>query len=176
MNTKQKFKRGDVVHIAADLGPTMSHFTADKDAIVMHSYADKYGGDSHDIYSLMFCDDGSQCSWYHEHQLTFLRHGGEQEIDRVTSEREKREEMQTDLEWIVANWPTIRTRVPGATICELMRRIGISEPWGAHGEGITYYANAQATFKLLDPVLSSGNVEQVKSFFSKIKTHQPKSP
>ena len=32
-NHNQKFRRGDIVHIAADLGASMRHFRADADAI-----------------------------------------------------------------------------------------------------------------------------------------------
>lgn len=173
MTNEQKFKRGDVVHIASDLGPCMSHFDADKDAIVMGSYRDQYGGSDVDSYTVMFCDTGGECSWYHTHQLTLLRHGGEEEIARVKAEREAREKVETDLAWIVSNWRSIRERVPGATIGELMRRIGITNPWGAHGEGITYYTNARATFELLDPVLSTGNLEQVEAFFANTTVSEP---
>lgn len=78
---KQKFHRGDLVHIAKDLGPSMAHFESDLDAIVIGSYRDLYGGDDVKSYSVMF-PDGSTCSWYHEHQLTFLRHVGEAGIER----------------------------------------------------------------------------------------------
>lgn len=167
MTTEQKFKRGDVVHIAADLGPSMSHFTADKNAIVMGSYRDKYGGD-HNVndYTVMLLDTGVECSWYHAHQLTLIRHGGEEEIARVKAARADREKYETDLAWIVENWANIRERMPGATIGELMRRLGIVNPWGARGEGITYYSNAMATFHLLDPILSTGDLAQVESFFA----------
>lgn len=40
---KSEFIMGDYVRVAKDLGPTMSHFTSDCDAIVLYSYADIYG-------------------------------------------------------------------------------------------------------------------------------------
>lgn len=78
---KQKFHRGDQVHIAKDLGPSMSHFENDRNAIVIGSYRDLYGGDDTKSYSVMFAD-GSTSSWYDEWQLTFLRHVGEAGIER----------------------------------------------------------------------------------------------
>jgi hypothetical protein len=42
----QKFKRGDKVHIAKDLWPSMPHFDNDRDAIIIGSYRDQYGGDN----------------------------------------------------------------------------------------------------------------------------------
>jgi hypothetical protein len=169
---EQKFKRGDVVHVAADLGRAMSHFKSDADAIVMGSYRDQFGGsDDHsaDSYTLMFCDTGGECSWYETSQLTFLRHGGQEEIDRVKAEREAREKVETALPWIVENWTKIRESVSGATMGELMRRIGITNPWGSRGEGITYYSNMRGTFQLLDPILSTGDLAQVEAFFETLK-------
>jgi hypothetical protein len=164
MTAKQKFKRGDVVHIAADLGSAMSHFPSDEDAIVMGSYRDQCGGNDVDSYTLMFLDTGGECSWYYTNQLTLLHHGGEEAIAKVESDRDAREKVEADLAWIVANWNSIRTNVSGASIGELMRRIGITNPWGANGEGIDYYANAYATFHLLDPILSTGSLELVEKF------------
>lgn len=163
--TEQKFKRGDVVRIAKDLGPSMSHFQADKDAIVLGSYRELCGGGNGNSYNVMFCDTGSECAWYEEWQLEFLRHGGLEEIEKVIKAREEREKSETDLEWIVTNWLDIREKPPGATMGELMRRVGISNPWGGRGEGITYYSNAMATFQLLDEVLSTGDVAKVEEAF-----------
>lgn len=150
----QKFRRGDVVAVAADLGPYMRHFRAGEDAIVMYSYNDMYGGGNVKDYCLMFMD-GSETSWYWEHQLTLLRHGGEGEIRRVIAEREARESQERDLRWIAANWPSIRERVPGASADELMRRVGITNPWGSQGEGMAWYANWSQTFEAVDPILSA---------------------
>ena len=83
----QKFHRGDVVHIAADLGPSMCHFVGDQDAVVMGSYADRFGGNSHDHYTLLFLDTGDEVSWYYDSQLTFLRHESEEFIAGIKAER-----------------------------------------------------------------------------------------
>jgi hypothetical protein len=56
--------------------------------------------------------------------------------------------------WIAAHWPTLRLNLPGASADELMRRVGIAEPWGVHGEGMTYQANLLQTLAALDPVFS----------------------
>ncbi len=77
---EQKFKRGDVVHIAADLGQSMSHFEKDEDVVILYSYADEYGGDDTKSYSVLFVKGGNEVSWYDEHQLTFMYHGGEEII------------------------------------------------------------------------------------------------
>ena len=42
---KQKFSTGDHVKVAKDLGSTMRHFQNDCEAIIIGSYADRFGGD-----------------------------------------------------------------------------------------------------------------------------------
>lgn len=45
----QKFKRGDVVWVAKNLGSMMSHFASDCPAVVLYSYEDEYGeGDGYE--------------------------------------------------------------------------------------------------------------------------------
>lgn len=170
---KQKFKRGDLVHIAKDLGPYMSHFDNDCDAIILGSYRDQYGGeDNVDDWSVLFCDSGGECSWYHTNQLTFIKHVGDDGIKKVEFERSKKDATQQDIHWIVANWLQIRERVPGATMAKLMELVGITNPWGSRGEGVDYYANAMATHRLLDPALSTGNMDELNAILNKLGVPQ----
>jgi hypothetical protein len=164
----QKFQRGEGVRIADDLGPSMSHFRAACDAVVLGSYADKYGGDTRDSYTLMF-RDGSSCSWYYERQLSFLEHLGEAEIDRLTREREARDAIVSDLKWIVDNWEPPGDKLPGAALEKLMAMIGIDKPWGSNGEGVNYYANANFTLAILDPVLRLRDVARLEEFCERLK-------
>lgn len=74
--TNQKFAPGTRVRIADDLGPMMAHFESGKNATVEYTYAQAYGGDNVDSYSLLIDGYGS-VAWYHERQLTLIE-GGEQ--------------------------------------------------------------------------------------------------
>jgi hypothetical protein len=67
----QKFPTGSRVHIAKDLGPTMSHFESDVDATVQYVYAHAFGGDNVTSYSLNIDGYGS-VAWYYENQLTAI--------------------------------------------------------------------------------------------------------
>jgi hypothetical protein len=70
----QKFKGGDRVLIAKDLGPHMRHFPANCEAIVLYSYKDQYGGDDTDSFALHLVGRG-RCSWYYSNQLTLIEAG-----------------------------------------------------------------------------------------------------
>lgn len=70
----QKFFAGDLVRIADDLGPSMSHFTSGCEAVVIYSYAEHYG-ETRGRYTKMYClylPNEGESSWYEEEQLTFI--------------------------------------------------------------------------------------------------------
>jgi len=73
---KQKFLRGQRVHITKDMPEWMHHFTCDCDAIVQASYRDQFGGNDHRSYSLLLLNKRGKpvedCSWYEEDQLTLV--------------------------------------------------------------------------------------------------------
>jgi hypothetical protein len=70
----QKFFLGDRVRIAQDLGPSMSHFEKDCEAIVMYSYAEQYDGTGKDVdqFSLYILPNRGEVSWYYANQLTLI--------------------------------------------------------------------------------------------------------
>lgn len=113
----QKFQHGDLVRIAKDLGAFMEHFECDQEAIVDYSYTGRYDGNDAESYGLILCKDGNQVSWYHGHQLTFIRHVGEAGKAEIRAARKNREKQETDIEWILQNWMAIRDKVTGATVC-----------------------------------------------------------
>lgn len=71
----QKFPCGSRVRIADDLGASMRHFPAGKNATVQYVYSHAYGqmngGSNVKDYSLDIDGMGSH-AWYHEHQLTAI--------------------------------------------------------------------------------------------------------
>jgi len=72
----QKFKRGSRIHVTPSMPKSMAHFQCDFDGIVRYTYAQKFGGDNVDSYSLIVLNDSGQpvytTSWYHEDQLTLV--------------------------------------------------------------------------------------------------------
>jgi hypothetical protein len=74
---RQTFQRGDLVHVAKDLGQSMSHFRCNCDAVVVASYADLYVDSApkdsryRRIYQLQM-KNGNRSAWYFEDQLTLV--------------------------------------------------------------------------------------------------------
>ena len=69
---KQQFFLGDLVHITKDLPKSMSHFECDQPAIVLYSYAEKFGGDDVENFSVFLIESQNEVCWYHPENLTLI--------------------------------------------------------------------------------------------------------
>jgi hypothetical protein len=140
----QKFKAGDYVQIAKDLGPSMDHFRSDCDAIVIGSYRDQYGGSNDHSYTLYLRDSGP-CSWYEEEQLVLLEPQRTDLLEVWKEQRERFDIQRSNLDWIFdpCNRDEMLNNPPTASIRGLAACLLITEDdlWGPHGEGITYWTN-----------------------------------
>jgi hypothetical protein len=71
---KQQFFKGDHVFIG-DMPPYMKHFTNNCEAIVLYTYAEKYGASGHTPhkeYCVYILPNGGETSWYKEDQFRLL--------------------------------------------------------------------------------------------------------
>ena len=153
---KQQFQKGDWVRVAKDLGPCMRHFTADCEAIVEYSYAERYGGSNTESYSLHLKGRG-KVAWYYGHQLTLIESGRLDKLQAWEDEAEAERKQKSDLDWIFANGPAVAEKPHGASIQALADCFGLTNLWGRNGEGVTYYSNAMGTLELAAPYLKAGN-------------------
>jgi hypothetical protein len=156
MSEAQKFHNGDWVRVAKDLGPEMSHFPSDCEAIVVGSYADQYGGSNGTSYTLRL-KDGGETSWYYESQLTLIEAGRIDKLKQWKDEAEAERKQKSDLDWIFANGPEVLKRPHGASIQALADCFGLTNLWGSRGEGFIYYENAMMTMAVARPYLESGD-------------------
>ena len=152
----QKFQKGDWVRVAKDLGPSMSHFTADCEAIVIGSYADQYGGSDRDSFTLHLKGRGHS-SWYYGSQLTLIESGRLDKLQAWEEEAEAERKQKSDLDWIFSNGPAVAEKAHGASIQALAACFGLADLWGRNGEGVTYYSNAMGTLELAAPYLKAGD-------------------
>ena len=152
----QKFNKGDHVQLAKDLGRNMTHFQSDCEAIVMHTYDEKFGGDDIDSYCV-YIKGGGETSWYKEHQLSLIEKNRIDLLDQWKSERKQEDEMKSDLDWIFDNGKDVLECADEATISALAKCFGMTNLWGSHGEGSTYFINAMATLEVSKPFLEAGD-------------------
>lgn len=153
---RQKFHKGDWVRVAKDLGPMMKHFPADCEAIVLGSYADQYGGDERNSFTLYLKGHGL-CAWYYGSQLTLIESGRVDKLKNWKDEAEAERKQKSDLDWIFANGPEVAEKPHDASIRALAKCFGLTNLWGSNGEGVTYYSNAIGTLELAAPYLKAGD-------------------
>ena len=156
MSKKQKYKNGDLVRIADDLGPTMRHFRSSADAIILYSYNDKFGCGDTDNYALHIKDSGFH-AWYKEHQLTLIEKNRLDLLDEWEREEKEYEEKVSDLDWIFENGSDVLKGAHGSSIQALAECLGVGNLWGSHGEGIDYYFNSIKVLSIAEPFLREGD-------------------
>lgn len=152
----QKFQKGDWVRVAKDLGPHMSHFTADCEAIVIGSYADQYGGSDTKSYTLHLKGRG-ECSWYEEQQLTLIESGRLDKLKQWQDEQEAERKQKSDLDWIFSHGPEVLEKPHGASVKALAECFGLTNLWGSRGEGFVYYENAMGTLGIAAAFLKAND-------------------
>ena len=164
----QKYKKGDLVHVAKDLGSAMFHFTNDVDAVVIGSYKDQYGGSNSKSYTLHIKGQG-ETSWYEEHQLTLIEHN-RFDILKTWEEQEKAEEKQkSNLDWIFKNGKDVLKSTHNSTVSTLAKCLGCSNLWGSSGEGFVYYQNAMTVMTMAKPFLEKNDKVGWLDFSKKIQ-------
>ena len=169
----QQFHKGDLVHVAKDLGPSMAHFTADIDAIVIGSYADQYGGSSahcHSTYTLFLKGHG-QSSWYDASQLTLLERDRLDLLEQWERDKEAEVKQASDLDWLFENCSD-PTKIHGASVEALGRTLGMNNLWGSRGEGFVWMENAFAIMSVAAPFLIAKNKAGWLEFAAKVRTNQ----
>lgn len=155
---EQKFHNGDLVRVAKDLGSSMFYSKSDCDAIVTHSYREKYGGngDGEPHYSIHLKGRG-EVSWYYESQLILIEAGRVDLLETWKAEEKAEANTKRDLDWIFSHGEEVLKTPHGASVAALAACFGLMDLWGKNGEGFTYVANFRSTMGLAKRFLQSGD-------------------
>jgi hypothetical protein len=154
--SEQKFHAGDWVRVADDLGSMYEYFTSGCDAIIVASYADRFGGDNDGSYTIDIEKRG-EVSWYREEHLTLIEHGRDDLRLKWEAARDEQAARDADLDWIFSHGEDVIRSARGATVAALGKILGIDNLWGSRGEGMTYYMNAISILGVAEPYLRSGD-------------------
>jgi hypothetical protein len=160
----QKFKRGNLVHIAKDLGSTMSHFENDKDVIIVGSYADKYGGNDIKSYTIVFLDTGEEISWYQEHQLTLIDEGGEHLFEQAKKNREAISKQDKDINFIVSKLD--EGTLSSESILFLFEMLGYNSLFNTSGEFFTLVSEWQRFHPVFLHIKNAETLEEAQTVFT----------
>ena len=155
----QKYQKGDLVQVNKKLPSTMSHFTANVQAIVVGSYNDKFGGGNTSDYTL-YIEGQGETAWYHDTNFTLIE---KDRLDLLAVWKKTAEELrvkQVNLDWIFDNGPElVRDGIPGPSFSTLGLNLGITNLWGTNGEGITYFNNCNAIRAVVKPFMLTKDKE-----------------
>lgn len=160
MPRKEKFRHGDVVQIADDLGPSMDHFTKSKRAIVIGSYRDQYGGNTTDQYTI-FVEGQGKTSWYYEHQLTFIEHNPKL-LDTWEDQVEARRRDESDIKWIVEHWDGTGS-LSSTSILALFNLAGIDTSFNRNGEYICLAYDWCKWFPIFNVLIQCKTIEELRA-------------
>lgn len=147
---KQKFKMGDLVQVADDLGSMMSHFTSGCRAIVIEISGGEYG---------LFLEGSGVSYWYEEHQLTLIESKRKDLLKVWKKAEEDEDKLKGSLDWIFKNGDDVLKSTHGSTAATLAKGLGCNNLWGNSGEGYTYYQNSMAAMSIAKPFLEKGDKE-----------------
>ena len=164
-----RFRHGDLVQVAKDLGPCMKHFTSDCRAIVLYSYASRYGGDNHDSLGLYLEGEGP-CAWYNANQLTLISRNQGDLHEEWEHAAEVERTKKADIKWIFANWKKLKGSIPSASIETLASHVGSGDLWGSRGEGMSFYLNSLKVIDYCKRWLDSGDLEGFLAAHPKFKS------
>jgi hypothetical protein len=160
INMAQKFKKGDLVQVASDLGSWMEHFRSGCQAIILYSYAEKYGsGNVHD-YCLLF-ESGGSSAWYCEHQLTYIDHKPEL-MEQWLKGGEQKRAQRSDIKWIHANWSTVKEKAAPVSMLACMNLIGWDTSFNRNGEYFILYDDWKLLLPMVDRLMTANVVEDLK--------------
>lgn len=161
----EKFRHGDVVRIAKNLGSSMEHFTGKGTrAVVLGSYRDLYGGSGESNtkkYSL-FIEGQGKCSWYYESQLTFIEHNPAL-MDTWEDQIAARQRDESDLKWIKKNWKTLRGQCSSTTILALFDAFGYQSSFSRNGEYYCLWEDWVRMFPIIDTTIKCRSLKALRA-------------
>lgn len=167
IGVQQKFKRGNKVKILfghpiwggkegiSDMCPQ----EVGQEALIIGSYADQFGGNDREIYTIIFCETGDEESWKSEKQLEFIDEGGEHLIAEAKAKRELISKNNTDLTQIVKTWEEKKGRLSSETIVFLFGKVGFESAFHRNGEFYILFLDWIELHPLFD-VIMTAKIEQ----------------
>lgn len=152
----QRLQKGDLVRVADNLGPMMRFHESGVDALVVASYAEQFGGNDTETYTL-FIKNRGRVSWYYGHQLTLVERGRIDMLELWTQQIKAEVALYSDLDWIFEHGSDVLEHKYGASCEALFRCVSEESMWGRCGEGFVWAENAGIILAASEPFLRSGD-------------------
>jgi len=171
---EQKYKRGNKVkvlfgHPVWGNGKAVTDMCPDevgKEAIIVGSYADQYGGDNISDYTIMFLETGNRVSWKDEKQLEFIDEGGEHLFEQAKINRDRISEQNKDINFILSKLDI--GELSGESIMMLFDLIGYDSAFKRNGEFYVLHAEWSRLHPVFVHIKKSKTLDEAKSIFTDV--------
>ena len=146
----QRFKRGNLV----------KDKETGKEAVIQYSYAEKYGGDKFNDYSIIFLEDGNSSAWYGDGDLIFIDKGGDDILKVAKEKREEIRKRNTDIKYILSK---LEDSLSSESILFLFDLIGFDSQFKKKGEFYILFSEWSNMYKLFIHIKDSKTLEDAES-------------
>ena len=150
---KQKFKRGNLVRVLKD----------DQEVVIEYSYAEEYGGDDVDSYSVIEMDTGNSHAWLQTNELALIERGGEYLIEKAKIRRAETKEQHTNINYILAN---LEKNLSSDSILYLFELIGHDTSFKRNGEFFVLYSDWGVFQPIFIIIKNAETLEEAQAVFS----------
>jgi hypothetical protein len=172
MKKEQKFKRGSLVEVlvghqiwsSEDGVQDMSPKDVGRKAIIEYSYAEKYGGNDVDSYSIIWQDTGSSLAWKRANELKLIDEGGEHLFEEAKKNRERISEQNTDINYIVSKLDD--GSLSSESILLLFDMIGHNTSFHRNGEFFVLFSDWKQLHPVFLHIKNADTLEEAQSIFT----------
>lgn len=160
----QKFKRGNLVRVVKTGCTYKGNLSVDKEAVILGSYADLYGGTNIYDYSIIFTDDGNECAWFDKLQLILLDEGGEHLIEKAKETQAKTKAKNRDMKYVSEKIET--ESISAESILFLFEMLGIHSSFNHNGEYFILFEDWRQIKHAFLWIKHAKTIEQAKEAFT----------
>lgn len=172
MEKEQKFKRGNLVEVlvghliwsSKDGVQDISPNDVGRKAIIEYSYAEKYGGNDVDSYSIIWQDTGSSLAWKSTNELKLIDEGGDHLFEEAKKNRERISEQNTDMGYITSKLD--EGSLSSESILLLFDMLGHNTSFYRNGEFFVLFSDWQQLHPVFVHIKNAETLGDAKSIFT----------
>ena len=169
---KQVFQKGNLVKVlighqifdskkgTTDISPSQ----VGRLAVIEYSYAEKYGGNDVDSYSIVFLDTGNSVAWKRTGELEFIEEGGVHLLEAAAGARAKTTEQNTDIRFIADKLE--EGKLSSESILFLFDLIGFKSSFLKNGEFYCLFSDWAKLHPMFLHIRQSSSIEEARSIFT----------
>lgn len=105
----------------------------------------------------IFIKNHGRVWWFDADRLELISHNKEDLLKEWQEYLDNKAKIESDIDWIFENGKQVLKSCSGATLSTLGKCFGVTNLWGANGEGFVYYGYARHILLIAKPYLLTGD-------------------